>query len=89
MKLKELIIDRPSSYTNEIFPLRGHVVVSGSSGEIKTTLSATCMNSILKFIAIEVGAQAKRNAEDVRPALLDASEEVIFIESDGNLKQLT
>lgn len=86
MKLKELIIDRENSYSNEMKPLRGRVVLTGETGIQTVYLSASAMNNLIALVATEVGETAKRQAAIAKASMLQSSEEALLIENDGTLK---
>ena len=82
MKVKSLEIRKGESYRDEPLTLFGVVTLVGEEGEIKTRLSNASLGKIFDIIRADVIDTSRRNANGVKRALEEASNEHLLIEHD-------
>ena len=85
MKVLNLEIKRPNSYSPEEGILQGLLTLKSSSGQQSITLTASTINKIFRLVAKEAGITAIQNASKVEIATNNAGEEAILTETDGEL----
>lgn len=87
MKLTHLEIRRTSTYETPSNQLVGLLELTGEQGQIKVTLSARAINNLLLVIGEEVKQTAKGIANQVGATMIEAQNETLLLENDGDIPQ--
>lgn len=85
MKLKELRIKRTETYATPPSHLVGLLEFTGDTGTVSVTLSATVINKLIEICKAEAIRVAKQNAAQIEDSMVEAQNEVLLIEHDGDL----
>lgn len=83
MQVKELNIERASSYAPNPGQFVGKVTLSGETGSQEILLSATAISAIFAVIRNEASETAKKNAAATSRSIESASNEPLLLASVG------
>ncbi len=82
MKIKNLVIDREHTYSDEMKPLQGKVQMEGLNGKMEVSLSNMTIVAVLELIRADVVKTAEYNSQQANGAVEDALGEQKLIEHE-------